>query len=64
MLRERKGEIRKGLLRNSQGLSVNLRKKNMEIVKAIGDLAFVGSLTAIAIAPRIVDLILAVRRKE
>jgi hypothetical protein len=36
----------------------------MEIVKAIGDLAFVGSLIAIAMAPRIVGLILAVRRKQ
>ena len=36
----------------------------MEIVKAIGDLAFVGSLVAIAMAPRIVGLILAIRRKQ
>jgi hypothetical protein len=36
----------------------------MEIVKAIGDIGFVVGLTAIAMAPRIVSLFLAMRRKQ
>jgi hypothetical protein len=36
----------------------------MEIVKAIGDIGFVVGLTAIAMAPRIVSLLLAMRRRK
>ncbi len=36
----------------------------MEIVKALGDFAFVASLIVITMAPRIASLFLAMRRKQ
>jgi hypothetical protein len=47
-----------------QKLKRNLGSKHMEIVKAIGDIGFVVGLTAIAMAPRIVSLLLAMRRRK
>ncbi len=35
----------------------------MDITKAIGDLAFIASLTAVMLTPRIVELLLILRRK-
>ena len=35
----------------------------MEIIKAIGDMAFVVGLTAIMLTPRILEMVLTLRRK-